>query len=169
MSVTITDDRKMWDLFQKQIKELDGRGTSVGFQGTSSEEEYEDNDVTVLEVAVTHEFGTEDIPARPFLRETISREAKKIEERIAKELKQVAMGKQGWRKAYNRIGAFAASKIKNTIRRSKSWAEPLQQKTIDRKGSSTPLIDSSQLLQSVSWALVDKGKVEKEQLDDADT
>ena len=169
MSVTVTDDRKMWDLLEREIKQLDGRGVSVGFQGSSAEEKYEDNDVTVLEVAIAHEFGTEHLPMRPFMRETISREGGKIEDRISKELKVVANGKQDWKRAYNRIGAYVASRIKNTLRRSKSWAEPLQQKTIDKKGSSTPLIDTSQMLQSVSWALVNNGTVEQEQLSDADT
>ena len=47
--------------------------------------------------------------------------------------------------------------IQDTITRSKEWAEPNAESTIKKKGSDVPLVDKSQMLQSVEHVIVPKG------------
>lgn len=102
-------------------------------------------------IAAVHELSapTRGIPARPFLIPTIQNNSQKY----------VGLMAQGFRSAladgtdpdviYEKIGLQASSDVKDYIA-SGSFA-PLKQKTIDRKGSSKPLIDTAEMMNSIGY------------------
>ena len=119
--------------------------------------------LTLVELAAIHEFGTADghIPARSFIRSTLYvRSAAALAQKVEAAAKLVIAGKLDAKKALELLGTFAASEIKNTITLNEAdgYGEygypPLADSTIKAKGSSVPLIDTGQLKNSITYAVV---------------
>ncbi len=51
------------------------------------------------------------------------------------------------------LGEFYQMKIQMTIRNAGSWAVPNAPSTVERKGSSSPLIDTGRMVQSVRYEI----------------
>lgn len=109
--------------------------------------------LTMAELAAIHEYGAPraNIPARSFIRNTFldsdgAESLKKFMFRTAKGLIQEKLDVQ---QALNQLGAFAQSMIKNRIKA--HIPPPLKPATVKRKGSSTPLVDTGQLINSITW------------------
>jgi len=131
----------------KQMNELAEHKILVGIQeGAGSTE---DGSATLAEVGYYQEYGTQDIPARPWLSEGIKRADP------AKLLKQIAVdvveGKSA-QVALDRAGLVAMGAIQEGFT-AIAWA-PNAASTIKAKGSSQPLIDTGRLRQSVSYKIV---------------
>lgn len=150
------DDRRLRAFFKRIKPMLKGVSVTVGVQGKEAESEYEDGTPTVV-VAAVHEFGSNDgrIPSRSYLRSTYDENRRKYEQMVAKEARNVAKGvgtaKQAMFKTGETLRADIISKIKGGI------PPPLSQRTIDAKGSSVPLIDTGQLIASIT-TVVHEGK-----------
>jgi hypothetical protein len=119
----------------------------VGVLGRDADKSYEDG-VTVAMVAEWMEFGTPSIPARSWLRAWVDENQDAIQKRAGEEMKAVIAGKRTREQACARLGIWAVGKIQERIAR--GIAPELAQSTIDRKGSSTPLIDTGQLRSSIT-------------------
>jgi len=107
---------------------------------------------TVLEVAIIHEYGAPDagIPQRSFIGGGISHgssEIGKIQEKVAK---AAFSGKITFDVGLEAIGLKAQTEIKNYITQGNNL-EPLSPKTIEAKGSSRPLVDTGQLVNSITY------------------
>ena len=96
----------------------------------------------LLEIAKAHEFGTQMIPERSFLRAWADEAAQEIRQRFESIEKADT-------NAYERIGAWAAGQVQARISRGILPAN--HPKTIAKKGSSTPLIDTGLLRSSITW------------------
>lgn len=108
-----------------------------------------DDGTKVVDVAIWNEFGTENIPPRPFMRNSIAAhkgEYKDLGRQLAKE---VIKGRKTVKQGLEELGLLAASDIQDEITNLRE--PPLAQVTIDRKGSSKPLIDTGKLRQSVTY------------------
>jgi len=92
--------------------------------------------LTLVEVATFHEFGTSRTPERSFLRATIDANKSELQTETLNIFKKVSSGS---------IDAMRGLK------------PDLDPKTIDRKGSSKPLIDTGQLVNSIQHLVVEKG------------
>lgn len=130
------------------LKRLSDPGTvEVGIlTGTG---QHEDSDLTTAEVGFYHEFGTVKTPERSFIRSTINGKSKEIKKVARLEYKKVIAGKTTNEKGLGILGAFTAGLIQETFT-DNNWA-PNSESTIESKGSSTPLIDTGQLRQSISY------------------
>lgn len=101
----------------------------------------------VADVALWNEFGTERIPARPFLRtaqnKAIERGNRILQVRMEEnaDVEQIAKD----------LGMMMQDEIKKQITRGEF--APNAPSTIKRKGSSHPLIDTGNMRQSVHWAV----------------
>jgi hypothetical protein len=109
---------------------------------------------TQVDVATWNEFGVtidgvEHVPERSFLRATIDLKHAEITKRAATELGKVFTGKQSVTDAYERIGAAAVGIVQDRI--AAGIAPDNDPATIERKGSSTPLIDTGQLRGSITY------------------
>jgi len=112
------------------------------------------NDSEVVKYATRNEFGnpSKNIPARPFLRSTLSVYKKEIIKFIMKEKENILL-KGEYKKSFGRIGAFVQGLVQKRIKTSRSWAVPNRPSTIAKKGSSTPLINTGRMRQAITYSL----------------
>lgn len=144
---TITDKgyNKALETF-KEVKDTKPAVTIGVHENTGIEK---GSQLTVVEVATFNEFGTEHIPERSFIRSTVDQ---KFDEYVgkAKVLQMKCILQQlTVKKALSVLGELIQSDIIKTINSGVSPANSPE--TIERKGSSTPLIDSGQLKQSIRY------------------
>lgn len=128
------------------------RGTratiTVGIHGTEGgAAQKESPELTVADVATFHEFGTRTIPARSFIRAWFDERVAENRDLLLSQLKLVAAGKLTLEDAMQRVALKMEASVRKRIRA--HIAPPLAQSTIDRKGSSTPLISTGQLVASI--------------------
>lgn len=154
---SVKDIDRGFKRIQRELKRMGNMQIFVGFQGASGLESGPDSDATIVDIATFHEFGTVNIPERPFLRSAMDVNKAKIGSQFETEIKRVIDGKQDALQAANRLGIFGVELVRERIRSSPSWAEALDQSTIDLKGSSVPLIDTGQLVQSVTYLVREGG------------
>ena len=120
--------------------------------------EYEDGQ-SVADIAAINEFGTETIPPRPFMRQTMELHGSSIEKFIQKELKKIWDGKQTRKFALARLGEFVKNKMKSTIRNgsfapnaaSTQYAKTSKANRKKGKLKNRPLINTGQLINSIDY------------------
>lgn len=100
----------------------------------------------VAMIAAIQEFGTGRIPPRPFFRNMIAKNSKNWAKGIAT---QLAATNFDVRKTLMITGEVIAGQLRQSIIETNS--PPLSPTTIARKGFSKPLVDTSHMLQSVSY------------------
>jgi len=144
--VKVVDKDKGWKRIQIDVKSLNGRSVKVGIIGNQQVD-----GVSVVDYAMYNEFGTSRIPARPFMSKTAELHTKDIIQFAEHLSGRLIDGKIGPTKALQNIGEQYQKYIKQTIRDAKSWAAPNADSTIERKGSSSPLIDTGRMINSVSY------------------
>lgn len=101
---------------------------------------------TVAEIATWNHFGTERIPARPFLDVGVQSQMNKI----LKAGKEVFEKKKNLGLVVDAMGGEAVGAVQEYIS-NQEILPPNAPETIRRKGSSHPLIDIGQLRRSITW------------------
>ena len=134
---------------QKELEYLQTHAVKVGVLGNGSAD-----GVSVQDYAIFNEYGTSHIPSRPFFRLSVGTQKaqNEIREYLNAQIENIISGELTGQGAYDNLGTFVVQKIKKTIM-SGNFA-PLDSKTIKRKGSSTPLIDTHSLYNSISYEIV---------------
>ena len=112
---------------------------------------------TVLEVGIRNEFG-EGVPERSFVRSTADQNSGQWNAIIDANVSRIYLGRQTVKGTLNIVGLKATSDMKQKIRNGDPKWAPNAPSTIRRKGSSKPLIDTSQLVNSIAHKTVLKGK-----------
>lgn len=130
----------------------DNRVVNVGVP----EGKREEDGTPVAMIAAVHEFGSpsQGIPERPFLRAAVQRNRQKYVRLNRINLVKMLRGQATVDQALGQLGEMAKGDVQTEIR-SGDFA-PLKQATIKRKGSSRPLIDTGQMVQSIAWELGEK-------------
>ncbi|WP_230951215.1 hypothetical protein [Xylella fastidiosa] len=102
-----------------------------------------------------HELGAPErgIPERSVVRRSIREHQEKYVALHAQHLHAVLHDKMTVETALNLLGTVAAGDVKATIRHAD--LAPLTPQTIQRKGSSAPLIDTGQMIQSITHEVRD--------------
>jgi hypothetical protein len=116
-----------------------------------------DSGLTLVELAAIHEFGSADghIPERSFIRSTFyERAAAELREMCGKITKAIVLGAVDVRQGIGMLGAWGAAQVKNTITQT-DIPPPLAPSTIAAKGSSKPLVDTGQMLNAITWEVID--------------
>ena len=121
-----------------------------GFQGVKGEAQHRGTEeaMTVAQVAAFNEFGTKTIPERSFMRATIDENRRTLTSLTRSLLFRIGMGEMTTERALNIIGLTITKLMKKKIVDLRK--PPNADSTIKRKNSSNPLIDSSQMLNSVT-------------------
>lgn len=127
------------------INDLSKKKLLVGF---FDGDKYSDG-TEVAYVASIHEFGTKNIPARPFMRVAIKNNEKKWKDIFSGLIKKGNSVKQ----SFEVLGNVAAGDVAQAIKDVSSPA--LKQSTIKQKGFSKPLVDTGKMLQSVRYEVLD--------------
>lgn len=142
-----------WDGLLKIVRaSAGGSSVEVGvFEDSPSRKE----EITNAEIALVHEFGSPaaNIPERSFLRSTVDANREAYHKAIDRVAQHKLDGKDTSQEL-DRLGMRVAADVKRTIQA--GIDPPLQPETIARKGSSKPLVDTGQLITSVSHRVVEK-------------
>lgn len=104
-------------------------------------------------VAAFHEFGTKDLRKRPFLRPSIKQQQREIFVLAEKLAGLMYDGRMGAKRALDILGLKVSTGVKNYIREGKVRPK-LKKSTIAAKGSDVPLLDTGQLINSITWKVV---------------
>ena len=110
--------------------------------------------LTILEIAVINEFGSADgkIPERPFLRGWFDENRQVIRERFGLLMRSVVKGERTKEEILELVGLWCVGQIQAYIaRRGDGNYRENAQRTIDRKGSSTPLVDTGVMRSSITY------------------
>lgn len=172
-----------WDEYFKRVKEIRNAKIRVGVLGDTDKggERAPGSDLTVAEIAVVNEFGTEDghIPSRSFLRSTFDEQREHLTDLGAELMKKVLEGSFTVDRALGILGASLASSVRDKIRSNiqprnapSTILHKLKQGRTARLFSRAPkglggalaqagaaaavktLIDTGRLVAAVSWARI---------------
>ena len=141
----------------KQLDLLNNMALTIGFQGASGLTKYETG-INVATVALFNEFGTQNMPARGFMRRSIAQNLGEIKAEFVTQIAKVVLLEQTAIQAMVKMGRFLAGLMKASLDSAASWAVPLAPSTIEGKGHDTPLIETELMRDSITWA-VRKGGV----------
>jgi hypothetical protein len=150
---------------KKELAEINGafvkvgfpEGSSVGSPGSPGKTRRKkpkkpwDNMSEVARVATWNEFGVpeKNIPSRPFFRNAIDSGSEALSEFKKKIYDQFLLGRMTPKGALDNVGLWMQNRIRQSILKG-SWT-PNAPRTKRQKESSKPLIDTGQLVNSVSW------------------
>jgi hypothetical protein len=116
----------------------------VGFLEGST---YPDGTPTAL-VAAVHEFGSKNVPPRPFFRNMVKKHAGEWPKLVAKLLSRKGTN-YDVQKTFQTLGILIKEQLQDAIR---TVAGPaLHWRTVKRKGHDTKLIDTGHMLHSVDY------------------
>ena len=125
--------------FARSMNTADGSYTKVGVQqGTTHESDGDISDMVLI--AAFNEFGTDKIPSRPALRNSLDSNKEKIFAFSEKLLAGVMSGRLTTRQALSALGEFQQSNMQKSITKLRDPANA--PKTVKKKGSSNPLVDT---------------------------
>jgi hypothetical protein len=109
-------------------------------------------EATLLDVAAFHEFGTDRTPRRSFVADWADENDQKNRERLEKIGEALVDGKLPSVEAgLARFGVLGVADVQK--RMASGIAPPLSAVTVERKGSSVPLIDTGQLKSSITYRI----------------
>lgn len=135
------------------IEKLNNSYVTVGFQqGTVTKSQTKGQrskkaGLSMPQIAAQNEFGTDIIPARPFMRTAVDSNREKINKAISGQYDKIVAGESTVKNSLNLLGLYMTSLIQKQIRA--THYPPNASSTIARKKSSHPLIDFAQMIQSV--------------------
>ena len=135
---------KRLDAFRAKIKTTE---LEVGFMENAK---YDDG-TYVAQVAFENEFGTQEIPSRPFFRTMISKESSQWGKTLTGFLQITHFDVE---KSMEKLGEDVEGALRQSIN---GWQTPPNSPaTIERKGFNKPLIDTSHMIKSITKNVVTK-------------
>ena len=108
-----------------------------------------------ITIAIIHEFGAPraGIPSRSFLRSTAREKREEWLKLLERVLVLVLKEKLELEEALKLVGERAAADVRRKITSGPGIPPPLKEATIRAKGSSRPLVDTGQLVRSISYEI----------------
>lgn len=134
------------DKVLENVMELGGKQVKVGIQAGSGSHD----GVDILDIAIYNHFGTRNIPSRPFVSDCFDKNQGQISEAKKRIVYRVMEGMPA-SAGLAQLGQWYQDVLKGHIRNG-GWV-PNAPATVKRKGSSRPLIDTGQLVNSVRWKI----------------
>lgn len=145
VKVRFKDIDRGWKKSRKAVKSRKDKYTTVGIHMDRAARSDAANN---LMLAMAHEFGL-GVPERSWLRDTIDANQAVYVAFINKLAGQVLLGRITQKQAVMLLGAKVQADMKNRI--AAGISPPNTDATIARKGSSTPLIDTGQLINAIDF------------------
>lgn len=133
----------------QELKALASKQVTVGFKAG---EVFDADGMDVAKKAAINEYGTDTIPARPFMRQTIENhvdELTKYCQSMAKSVKNRGSADE----VLQGIGEHLVKMVRDEIENGEF--EPNAPSTIRRKGSDKPLIDTGQMKDAVRYFIIE--------------
>lgn len=132
----------------KKLIESEIKAVTVGVHEDETERELDPDFQTNAEIGYLHEFGL-GVPQRSFLREPFDEYRQELTEKQRLLFRSAATGRIDNSQIMPLLGETAASLLKNNIQ--DHIPPPLSPVTVALKNSSTPLIDSGQLINAIDY------------------
>lgn len=150
-TISMVGTQQVEQALEQLAKRLEGQArVLVGVpEGAGS---YEDG-LTIATIAAVNNFGSADgkIPAREFLQPAINKGAPQYRRLAEIMIPKVLAGSMTMNTLMEQMGNLAEGHVKQEI--TDLDTPPNAQSTIDRKGSSSPLIDTGALRQSIRYVI----------------
>ncbi len=141
-----------WGDMKARLKKLKGAHTKVGVQAGGNRK----GGVSNVVIGVAHEFGTENIPSRSFLRTTYEENLPQATKLLAAEYDLILRGERDAATSLSLVGAWFQAKVQGKIR--SGIRPPLSPATVASRIKKskligpikvTPLWDTGQLINSI--------------------
>lgn len=153
MNIRVQEDN--FPQLQQLIEDLTKYRLEIGIFG-----EDDGSGESYVMIANVHEFGVIIskatgnivIPERSFMRSTFDEKERDWAKFMESRLKKVLNFQMTVEQMYDQVGAKAVSDIQKKIRDLRD--PPNAESTIEKKGSSNPLIDSGDMRRRVTWKVV---------------
>ena len=144
------NDNSLFIAYEKNLQQFKDSVVKAGILAKDGSENHSEG-ITVFQIGMIHEFGVpeKNIPRRSFIRVPIENNIKEITKLIENNHKLVSENAMSAKTALDRIGIKAQNTIKESFRNNKKKKK--KRATVKRKGSSRPLIDTGQLIGSISY------------------
>ena len=144
--------------FMKTLRELTELEVRIGYQrGTLSGNPDNSSRADLVDIAMWNEFGTVNIPSRPFMRDSVDKHEAAINHMLTAQKDALLHGATA-REILNTAGLFQQDLIQTEIEQGDFVANAPT--TIMKKGSDKPLIDTGTLKNSVHYIVVKKGSMD---------
>ncbi|EKN3889830.1 TPA: hypothetical protein ACVU0F_000648 [Yersinia enterocolitica] len=138
--------------YLKNLQAMKTHYVAVGLPASKVAGKKYDGGVSVIEVGTAHEFGTEDLDERSFLRAPFTLKKSEINQAIERGIAAVGSGKMDADKALNLIGVVARNISVKAFETAGygTWPD-IKEATKKAKGSSGILIDKGELRGVITW------------------
>ena len=150
MAVVRWISRKQLDKIEKELDYLKTHTVWVGFVGGEADKKVDG--VAIYIYANFNEYGTSNIPSRPFFRTALNNNRKYIKEQLKELLGKVATGKITGELALKSIGLEVQGLIQDSIKNG-NWEENSDSTIVAKNGRGQPLIDTGSMLRAVSFEI----------------
>ncbi len=131
-----------------EIRKLEGQSIKVGIQSDAGSEA---DGASIASVAAYNEFGADHIPSRPFMR-TMADTKRGSLHRVAVAAYETILRGGNAARTLGMVGQWYEGEQKKMLRDG-PWVKNAPM-TIAQKGSATPLIDSSRMVNAIRYAIV---------------
>ena len=141
----VKDIDRGWLDIKENLRRGDGIEIAVGVPEDAKNGE----GMTIALDATANEFGTKDIPSRPFMRTAFDENKAKYVRMMERVWRAVTSPNGNVNNSMERLGIIATQDIQNTIS-GRDFLPKLSDKTIkEKKGSTKTLIDESAMIDSI--------------------
>lgn len=137
-----------WKAIKRELERAKGREVAVGILQGSVDSE----GASIAEYATYNEFGTDDVPSRPFMAMSFDENKADIEADFNRQSKAIVEGKRTADQALTVIGQKHAARVQNTIT-GRDITPKLADSTIKAKGSTKTLVDTGAMTNAVQIEL----------------
>lgn len=156
LKAKIEDSDRGWGSVFKRVKEARSGRVKVGVLADDARGSDDHGGLTVAELAALLHFGTEDIPARPWLAIAFDQQRQALTDMGTKLLGKVILEGMRLEQALGLMGAKLSAEAKKVITIGGQLA-PNAPATIEAKGSDRPLVDTGRLVNANTW-VIDKDR-----------
>lgn len=142
----------------KELRELEGLEVRIGYQrGILAGDTDDSSRADLVDIAMWNEFGTVNIPSRPFMRDSVDKHEAAINHMLTAQKDALLHGATA-REILNTAGLFQQDLIQTEIEQGDFVANAPA--TVRKKGSDKPLIDTGTMKNSVHYQIVKKGSMD---------
>lgn len=135
-----------WNAIKRQLELADTKVIAVGVLDGS---EPHPAGPTVGEIATWNHYGTDTIPARPFITRPIDMQMPELKTLVQRLMRGISLGKITADHAAEILGQKLRDTCVSAI--NARQFEPNAESTVARKGSDTPLVDTGQLKGAIAY------------------
>ncbi len=153
MAGKVKVDDKVWRELTKELTKIAKKFVKVGILESKGGNDDLGGGITAAGLGAIHEFGTNTIPARSFLRTTFKANRSAFKTLTKKLTAKFLERKMSGINMLGIIGLWGQKEIKNRIL--SNIAPPLAEATVKGKGSDLALVDTGGLLNSIHFEVTD--------------